>query len=65
MVSSLQPDRLQARSLFCYWAARELGATTTLLAKRFSMTQPAISVAVSRGERLVAENGWQLDSYIQ
>lgn len=60
-----QPDRVQARSLFCYWAVRELGVMTTLLAKRFSMTQPAISVAVSRGERLVEEQGWRLDSFIQ
>ncbi|MDD2336333.1 MAG: transposase, partial [Geobacteraceae bacterium] len=55
-----QPHRVQARSLYCYWAARELGTTTTTLAKRFKLTQPAISLAVSRGERLVAEKGWRL-----
>lgn len=60
-----QPTRVQARSLFCYWAVRELGATTTLLAKRFSLTQPAISLAVSRGERLAAERGWRLDGFLR
>ncbi len=59
-----QPIRVQARSLFCYWAVRELGATATMLAKRFSMTQPAISLAVSRGERLAEGKGWHLDSFL-
>lgn len=60
-----QPSRVQARSLFCYWAVRELGATATLLAKRFNLTQPAISLAVGRGERLAAERGWRLDGFLQ
>jgi putative transposase len=60
-----QPHRVQARSLYCYWAARELGTTTTTLAKRFKLTQPAISLAVSRGERLVAENGWCLHGFLR
>lgn len=59
------PNRIQARSLFCYWAVRELGSTTTLLAKRFRLTQPAISLAVGRGERLVAERGWYLDRFLR
>lgn len=60
-----QPNRVQARSLYCYWATRELGATTTSLAKRFNLTQPAISMAVSRGERLVAEHGWCLPDFLK
>lgn len=59
------PNRVQARSLFCYWAVRELGATTTLLAKRFRLTQPAISLAVVRGERLATERGLCLDHLLQ
>jgi hypothetical protein len=31
---------------------RELGLTATGLAKRFGMTQPAVSYAVSRGEQI-------------
>jgi REP element-mobilizing transposase RayT len=60
-----QPHRVQARSLYCYWAARELGTTTTTLAKRFKLSQPAISLAVSRGESLVAENGWRLHAFLE
>ncbi len=64
-VPGRQPNRVQARSLYCYWAARELGATTTRLAKRFKLTQPAISLAVARGERLVAEHGWCLPGFLK
>ena len=60
-----QPHRVQARNLFCYWAVRELGTTTTLLAKRFSLSQPAISLAVGRGERLAAQKGWSLDCFLR
>ena len=60
-----QPHRVRARNLFCYWAVRELGVTATTLAKRFGLSQPAISQTVARGERLVAEKGWQLDSFIE
>ncbi|WP_035497722.1 transposase [Citrifermentans bremense] len=59
-----QPKKVQARSLFCYWAVRELGATTTFLGHRLGMTQPAISVAVSRGEKLAAEMGLRLQDFI-
>jgi putative transposase len=59
-----QPSRVQARSLFCYWAVRELGITTTALADRFGLSQPAISLAVQRGEKLVAEYGWHLENFI-
>lgn len=60
-----QPSRVEARSLFCYWAVRELGSTATLLAKRFNLTQPAISLAVGRGELLAAERGWRLDGFLR
>ena len=60
-----QPERVQARSLFCYWAVRELGITTTTLAHRFGLTQPAISQAVSRGEKFAAEKGWRLEDFIK
>jgi putative transposase len=60
-----QPQRVRARSLFCYWAVRELGIATTILGHRFGLTQPAISVAVSRGEKLVTDKGWRLDDFIE
>ena len=51
---------VQARGLLCYWATEELGMTQEALAQRIRVTQPAISLAVRRGERLAAQNGWKL-----
>ena len=43
------PSVVAARSVFCYWAVRELGRTTTALARELALTQPAVSIAVRRG----------------
>lgn len=51
---------VQARGLLCYWATEELGMTQEALAQRLRVTQPAISLAVRRGERLAAQHGWKL-----
>ncbi len=63
----LEPDRIfgagkyprlvQARSLFCYWGVRELGMTATFLAEKLNLSQPAVSLAVKRGEKLAKEGG--------
>ena len=50
----------EARDLFCYWAARELGMTCTELANRLEKSQLGIGYAVSRGERVAQENKYQL-----
>ena len=50
-----------ARSVFCYWAVRELGHSATTLARELGLTQPAVSIAVRRGERIVRERGLQLE----
>jgi len=60
-----QPRRVQARSLFCYWAVRELGHTATALARRLGISQPAVSQAVRRGEKMAAERGWTLQTLIK
>ena len=52
--------QVKARSLLCYWAVRELGLTATELAKRLGVTQPAVSYAVSRGERIAKERNFSL-----
>ena len=67
---SLTPDALrgqgrarhisQARSLFCFWAVRELGLSQKTLADRLSVTEPAITYAVRRGQKIVRENGYRL-----
>jgi len=46
-----------ARSLFCYWAVRELGVGATEIARRLGLTQPAVSISVRRGERIAKEKG--------
>jgi REP element-mobilizing transposase RayT len=60
-----QPHRVKARSLFCFWAVRELGAATTTLAHRFGLTQPAVTLAVIRGEKLTIENGWCFEDLLK
>ena len=55
-----QPSLVAARSLFCYWAVRELGLTTTAIARRLGLTQPAISSAVRRGETIARARRMQL-----
>ena len=49
------PRIVKARSLLCYWCARELGMTTVELGKRLNLAQPTISQAVSRGQK-IAQN---------
>jgi len=44
---------VEARSAVCYWAVRELGISQGVLAQKFGISQPAISMAVKRGERVV------------
>jgi putative transposase len=49
-----------ARSLFCFFAAHELGCSQKALADRFSVTEPAITYAVRRGEKIAREHGYSL-----
>jgi REP-associated tyrosine transposase len=53
-------DTVEARSVLCYWAVRELGISTLELAKRLGVSQPTISQSVKRGGKIVAENGFKL-----
>lgn len=54
------PKVVEARSLLCYWAVRELGISATELAKEFGLSQPAVSISVRRGEKLARERGLEL-----
>jgi len=49
---------VKARSLLCYWAARELGVSMASLAKRLRISPAAVTQSVARGERLVKENNY-------
>ncbi len=57
-----QKDRVRARDLVCYWAARDLGIPMVDLAKKLDMTLAAISVAVKRGEAIAKENDYRLEN---
>ncbi|MDY7031439.1 MAG: transposase [Thermodesulfobacteriota bacterium] len=53
--SGKYPDVVKSRSVFCYWAVRELGENATVLAKKLGLSQPAVSISVKRGEKIVRE----------
>lgn len=57
---SRQKIRAEARSVFCYWAVRELGVEGAQMAKRLSMSQPGVVYAVGRGERIVKEKALRM-----
>jgi len=57
---SRQTIRAEARSVFCYWAVRELGIEGTQVAKQLQMSQPGVAYAVSRGERIVRGKAMQM-----
>jgi len=69
-IFDMDPDRLfiptkspmivKARSVMCYYAVRKLGLTATSVAKKIGLKQPAISISVSRGEKIVREMGIRL-----
>jgi len=53
-------QRVEARSLLCYWANTELGIGQGHLAQRLGLKQPAVSLAVRRGEGLARERKYTL-----
>jgi hypothetical protein len=54
------PQTVQARSLLCFWAHRKLGMTTTEIAMRLKISQPAASRCSKRGEQIEKENRFEL-----
>lgn len=57
---SRQRIKVKARSLFCYWATRELGVSPTDLARQLRISVPAVSYSVERGELIARETGYRL-----
>ncbi len=55
-----QQKRVKARSLFCFWAVRELGISLTELARRLGISVPGAGYSVERGETIACENAYQL-----
>ena len=56
-----QDRKVRARSLFCYWASRELGIPHAELAKMFELSKGNISISVERGERIAKEGKYSLE----
>ncbi|NOQ47296.1 MAG: transposase [Desulfobulbaceae bacterium] len=57
-----QDRKVKARSLVCFWAARELGMSLSELARAFEMSVPGIGYAVERGKKLARSNKFKLKS---
>ena len=55
-----EKQRVQARSVLCYWAARELDISMVELCRRFKLSAAAVTLSVQRGEKIVRENNYSL-----
>ena len=55
-----EPYRVAARSLFCYWAVRELDISMSQLSKLLNLSIPGVSLSVKRGEKIAKKNNYQL-----
>jgi hypothetical protein len=55
-----QKKKVKARSLFCYWASRELGISLSELARRLGISIPGAGYSVERGELIARENNYKL-----
>jgi len=53
-------ERVAARSLLCYWATTELAISQVELSQKLKISQPAVSIAVRRGEHLASRNNYSL-----
>lgn len=60
IVSGEQPDRVRARNILAYWAIRNLGLTVTEVGKYLGLSKSAVSRAVTRGQKLIADQSLSL-----
>ena len=51
---------VEARSLLCYWAVRELGVSMSSLARKLGISIPSVSDSVTRGQRIANAKGFSL-----
>jgi hypothetical protein len=57
-----QDRKVKARSLLCFWAARELGLSHTALAKELEMSVAGVGFSVERGETIAKDSKYSLES---
>ena len=55
-----QQVRVRARSLFCFWAVKEVGMSLRELARLLEISPPAVGYSVERGEAIAREKGYRL-----
>ena len=53
-------NRVAARCLFCFWAAKDLGIGMTELSRRLNLSPSGVSQSVIRGEKIAETNGFRL-----
>jgi hypothetical protein len=51
---------VEARSLLCFWAVRELGISMASLSRKLNLSIPAVSQSVIRGENIAKKNQYVL-----
>ncbi len=59
-----QDRKVKARSLLCFWAARELGISHTALAKTLEMSLAGVGFSVERGECIAKEGKFLLERQV-
>ncbi len=55
-----QKPRVDAKALFCYWAARELKMPLNDLARKLEMTISGVGHAAQRGEDIALRHNFNL-----
>jgi len=53
--------KVKARSLLCFWAAREFGMSHTALAKKLEMSLAGVGFSVERGESIAKKGEYSLE----
>jgi len=56
---------VKALSLLCFWAVKELRINSLSVALKLGITQPSVSRAVQRGEKLAIENNLYLENELK
>jgi putative transposase len=51
---------VEVRSLFCYWAVRELVISMSSLERKLGISIPSVSDSVTRGQRIAEKNNFRL-----
>ena len=55
-----QQKKVKARSLFCFWAVKELGISPTELSRMIGISVPAFVYSVERGSIISKDDNYKL-----